>query len=722
MSRDSDGAGRGVNDPSDDSSGVGTDLDRGLVVFALWGLAVAQPLLDLFGKNPEFFVAAELSRRQIIFFALLFVLLGPMVIITLELVVRRVSATAGAVLHVVVVALLGLLFGMGLAVSAGVDGLFVTLVLAGLIAGAISVFAGRWPIGQQVLRWLALAPLVFLAVFLWGSATSDLLWSEQATVQQGVVVGEPTPVVMVIFDELPTASILRSDGSINERRFPNFARLAAGSTWYRESVSVAAQTTAALPSLLTGRLPADGALPTSSSYPENLFTLLGASHDLQVTETVTSLCPDSACDPGGGTGRALSSAVADATVAYGHLVLPPSARDGLPAIDEAWGGFVGEAAGPEIVDEETRRAFMGDRSRRTAQRSPAGLGSTLSAAVETMEATERSLVFLHDAFVPHRPWRNTQTGARYDGPQGGVGTVETGWPEDDLVVRLGFQRHLVSVGYADLLLGRLIDRLERQGQWSNSMVIVTADHGVAFDPGSALRPANEDTLNEVHNVPLFIKYPGQDDGLVDDRDATAVDLLPTVVDVMDIEVDWSFDGRSLLGTPEREADADAELFPPGLEPRTDGFEGVLRAAERNHDVYLPYSDGWLGVAQVGTLGEWVGEEAVVAGQAEGLRWHLDNEDALVLDDGAAQAEGQPIRRPVVLTGTVESSSGPVPEEVLIALNGRVAGVGTVVGAGDSRTFAVLLAERYFVQGENDVTLLAVDDGSTAPVLRLVERT
>lgn len=722
MSPDIDGAGPGADDsPTGDRPGFRTDVERGLIVFALWGLAVAQPLLDLFGKNPEFFVAAELSRRQIVGFALFFLFAGPIVLIGLEMAVRRVSSGAGRVLHHAVVVVLGMAYAMGLLVSLGFDGLGLTLAMATLIAVGIGLLESRWALGRSMLRWLALAPLVFLALFLWGSPTSDLLWSEQATVQQGVVVGESAPLVMVVFDELPTASLVRPDGSINERRFPNFARLAAGSTWYREAVSVAAQTTAALPGILTGSLPVEGALPTSTSYPENLFTLLGASHDLQVTETVTNLCPDSACDPGGGSGsRALSSAVADAAVAYGHLVLPPTARDGLPAIDETWGGFVGEAAGPEIVDEETRRDFMGDRSRRTAQQSPAGLGSTLSAAIETMEANDRSLIFLHDAFVPHRPWRNTQTGARYDGPPEGVGTVETGWPEDEEVVRLGFQRHLVSVGYADLMLGRLIDRLERQGQWRDSMVVLTADHGVAFDPGSALRPANAETVNEVHNVPLFIKLPGQDEAQVDDRDATTVDILPTVVEVMDVDVAWSFDGRSLLGSPER--DGEVELFPADLEPRTDGFDGVLRAAERNQEAYLPSSESWLGVAQVGALGARVGEAAVDEGPAVGLRWQLDNEDALVLDDEAQQEEGQPIRRPVVLTGTVESSGAPIPDELLVGLNGRVAGVATVTGDGDSRTFAVLVAERYFVQGENEVTLLAAADASARSPLRLLRRT
>lgn len=710
MSQDLDEAGRGLR----------IEVEQGLIVFALWGLAVAQPLLDLFGKTPEFFVAAELSRGQIVGFALCFVFVGPIVLIALQTMVHRVSPRAGLIVHRVIVSVLGFAFAMGLLVSLGLDGIVLTLVLAVPLTLLIYSLDSRWEAGRTLLCWLALAPIAFVAVFVWGSPTSDLLWADQAVIQQDISVGRPAPLVMVVFDELPTASLLRTDGTINERRFPNFARLAAGSTWYREAVSVAAQTTAAVPGILTGGMPVDGALPTSASYPDNLFTLLGGSHELQVTETVTNLCPDSACDPGGvSSGSALWGAVVDAVVAYGHLVLPPAARGGLPAIDETWGGFVGEPAGPEVVDEETRKDFMGEQSRQTAERSPAGLGSTLSAAIETTEAGDRSLIFLHDAFVPHRPWRNTQTGARYDGPDAGVGTVETGWPEDETVVREGFQRHLVSVGYADLMLGRLIDRLEEQGHWDDAMVVVTADHGVGFDPGSALRPANEGTVNEVFNVPLFVKEPGQVEARVDDRDAATVDILPTIVDEMDIEVDWRFDGRSLLGAPER--DGDVDLFPAGLEPRTAGFDGVLAAVERNREEYLPYGENWLGVAQVGALGERVGDPVVAEGPAEGLRWALDNADALVIDDDAQQAEGQPIRRPVVLTGTVTSTGAAIPDELLVGLNGHVAGVATLSGDGDTRTFSVLVAERYFIQGDNDVTLLAVDRDDATGALHPLER-
>ncbi len=52
---------------------------RSLVVFGLSSLAVVQPLLDLFGRNPEFFVAGNYSTAQIVWFALLITLVPPLV-------------------------------------------------------------------------------------------------------------------------------------------------------------------------------------------------------------------------------------------------------------------------------------------------------------------------------------------------------------------------------------------------------------------------------------------------------------------------------------------------------------------------------------------------------------------------------------------------------------------------------------------------------------------
>jgi hypothetical protein len=44
-------------------------------------------------------------------------------------------------------------------------------------------------------------------------------------------------VVFVILDELPVTTLIRPDGTINDERYPNFARLAMSSTRFRNASS-----------------------------------------------------------------------------------------------------------------------------------------------------------------------------------------------------------------------------------------------------------------------------------------------------------------------------------------------------------------------------------------------------------------------------------------------------------------------------------------------------
>ena len=101
---------------------------RSLVVLGLSSLAVAQPLLDLFGRNPEFFVAGNYSTAQIIWFALLITLLPPLVGIAAITVATLIDRRAGTVVYGIVVAVLGAAFVLAVLRTIGVDP--VVLVIA----------------------------------------------------------------------------------------------------------------------------------------------------------------------------------------------------------------------------------------------------------------------------------------------------------------------------------------------------------------------------------------------------------------------------------------------------------------------------------------------------------------------------------------------------------------------------------------------------------------
>ena len=80
------------------------------------------------------------------------------------------------------------------------------------------------------------------------------------------------------------------------------------------------------------------------------------------------------------------------------------------------------------------------------------------------------------------------------------------------------------------------------GAWDDALVVVVADHGVAFTPGSSRRYAEAENIGEVAPMPLFVKEPGQQRGRVDERPLTTIDVLPTIAELLDVELPFEVDG------------------------------------------------------------------------------------------------------------------------------------------------------------------------------------
>ena len=77
--------------------------------------------------------------------------------------------------------------------------------------------------------------------------------------------------------------------------------------------------------------------------------------------------------------------------------------------------------------------------------------------------------------------------------------------------------------------------------------MVTSDHGSNLTPPDLGRMRITDAnREEAYRVPLFIKAPGQTVGEVRDDSAQVIDVVPSIVDLLDAEVDWEFDGHSLF--------------------------------------------------------------------------------------------------------------------------------------------------------------------------------
>ncbi len=79
-----------------------------------------------------------------------------------------------------------------------------------------------------------------------------------------------------------------------------------------------------------------------------------------------------------------------------------------------------------------------------------------------------------------------------------------------------FNRHRNAVHYDDTLLGEVIDDLKARGEWDNTLLVVTADHGQSFnDFGKNYWGHNSNFAAPQTHVPMILHGPGVDPGRVD---------------------------------------------------------------------------------------------------------------------------------------------------------------------------------------------------------------
>ena len=422
---------------------------------------------------------------------------------------------------------------VGLFVLQGIRGVgwagWLLVAVAAAVGTAAALAYLRLAGARLVLTVLAPAPLLFLALFLLNSDASRLTFTGT---DNALAAGEraQVPVLLVAFDELPVNSLLDAHGRIDAARFPNFAALAAGSTWFANTSTVAEGTTHAVPAILTGRFPRADEFPVYTDHRQNLFTLVGGASDLHVVDDETHLCPPKLCPglEGSFSGR-MRGLAEDTGVVYLHQLLPDDLTGGIPSIANGWDNFLRDAS---------------------SHRDP---GKLDPAFVESLRPGRRDSLWYVHFMLPHSPWAYLPSGRRYSIRQApGWGPDEI-WNGNQAAVDQYWQRHLLQLGYADRVLGRLVARLRRTGLYDRALVVVTADHGISFRAGQKRRPLSDANLQDIAYVPLFVKLPHQKRGRIEGAPARTIDIVPTIADAIGVRIPWHVDGHSLLGPrpPER---------------------------------------------------------------------------------------------------------------------------------------------------------------------------
>ena len=528
---------------------------RLLVLLALSAMAVTQPIYATLVNEGHFFIRREFTLVDNLVTILTFSIIFPAAVLVFFWLAGRLGRAIEAKVFYALVVLFSTLV-----VLPGFKEIYITAappLVSLLIQIAIAVVLGLgfvWlfyrsdPVRQFVVV-LSLGVVFFPVTFL---ATYPYHKPFERTFKVPPV-GNPTPVVVILMDELPLMSVLKSRYELDAEFMPNLASFARESTWYANAVTMDSYTVAAVPVMFTGNPPELGDIVQErqlciSPYeirkkqPNNLFTLLPDSYERYVIEASTGLCPAELCNPD-------SFELSWPERVQTMITLSKRYISNILFRASTFNTFVDNFKRRHSVTAANRLFHQVDLD--TMQRFIPMLG----------QGNGRESVHFVHLVMPHTIWEFYPSGQAYtnfpileeeynkcdEDPSGQ-------FCKNKLFNRVLHQRHILQTGYTDVLLGKMFDQLRANDWYDKAMVVVLADHGFSFQPGEPPREISENNYAELMAIPMLIKYPGQKAAQVSKIDASTLDLLPTIADVLDINVPWEMQGTSLLSKnlPERD--------------------------------------------------------------------------------------------------------------------------------------------------------------------------
>jgi hypothetical protein len=247
-------------------------------------------------------------------------------------------------------------------------------------------------------------------------------------------------------------------------------------------------------------------------------------------------------------------------------------------------------------------------------------------------------------------------------------------------------------------------------------MIVTSDHGTSFKPDSRARSSRDTVGGETMAVPMFIKLPYQNEGTISDNNTEAIDILPTIADVLDIDLQWTVDGRSVFDESGAGEIRDKKTLVYLNE--SGGLDRLLVSGKNeNRDVRLQHKlsifgsgrtrpDGYFRIGKHGDLvGKKVAEIPVMEDYADPVTVHF-NEQSLFAD---VDPDNQAFV-PVFISGTIiDGIPDDEPVYLAIAINGIIEATTRTFrepSAGPIEFYA-MIAERALKKGRNEVSFFVI---------------
>lgn len=117
-------------------------------------------------------------------------------------------------------------------------------------------------------------------------------------------------------------------------------------------------------------------------------------------------------------------------------------------------------------------------------------------------------------------------------------------PVSDEYARKLRHAYFACVSYIDAQVGKLLDELEEQGLYENTVVIIWGDHG--WHLGDHLIWGKHTVFERALKSPFIINVPGTTTGNTIDRIISTVDIYPTLIELCELKMPYETDGSSLV--------------------------------------------------------------------------------------------------------------------------------------------------------------------------------
>lgn len=118
-------------------------------------------------------------------------------------------------------------------------------------------------------------------------------------------------------------------------------------------------------------------------------------------------------------------------------------------------------------------------------------------------------------------------------------------PRDPELIRQAIAAYYGMISEVDSEIGRILDTLDQQGLFENTIIVFAGDNGLALGAHGLLGKQN--LYEESMRIPMVFVGPGIAANVVSEQFAQLHDLMPTLAALLGIDPPASSEGSALLG-------------------------------------------------------------------------------------------------------------------------------------------------------------------------------